>query len=90
MAKKEYTKLLKLGIGLNGITFLEYIVTAYPIIIPRTPPHDVMKTDSTRNWYIIVEGLAPKALLIPISLLLSITDTYDTNSTNKHCNSSYN
>ena len=39
------------------------------------PPITVSIADSARNWSIIEEVLAPNAFLMPISLVLSVTET---------------
>ena len=42
---------------------------------PITPPTEQTKIASTRNWVKMLENFAPIAFRIPISLVLSFTDT---------------
>jgi len=46
-----------------------------PTIIPKTPPIKERKADSAKNWAITAVVLAPIDLRIPISLVLSVTET---------------
>ena len=45
------------------------------MIAPMMPPHADNMADSVRNWISTSRVLAPRAFLIPISLVLSVTDT---------------
>ena len=49
--------------------------TNMPKITPDIPPARLMRMDSVRNWLLIVDDLAPSALLTPISRVRSATDT---------------
>lgn len=49
--------------------------TPYPRAIPIIPPIKDNTNASTKNWYSIIFDEAPKALAMPISLVLSVTDT---------------
>ena len=46
-----------------------------PKIIPIKPPIRLKTIDSIKNWVNISLDLAPTAILIPISLVLSVTET---------------
>ena len=46
-----------------------------PRIMPKNPPMMQMMTDSMINCFLMSPLVAPKAFLIPISLVLSVTDT---------------
>ena len=48
--------------------------TNAPKTIPITPAINVKKTDSRIIWVLTSEGVAPKALRIPNSLVLSLTE----------------
>ena len=48
--------------------------TKDPSMIPITPANVVKNTDSKIIWDLTSLGVAPKALLIPISLVLSLTE----------------
>ena len=43
--------------------------------MPITPPMQAIIADSAKNWTITEEVLAPRDFLMPISLVLSVTDT---------------
>ena len=49
--------------------------TLIPKIIPMIPPVKVRIDASARNWVRIEDVLAPRDFLIPISLVLSVTET---------------
>ena len=65
----------------HGITKLVFniIERTFPIRIPRRipirPPIWAMTIDSTRNWLRMVNFVAPIAFRMPISCVLSVTDT---------------
>ena len=46
-----------------------------PMSRPIKPPIKQSMTDSVRNWSMMVLVFAPRAFLIPISLVRSVTDT---------------
>ena len=49
--------------------------TSSPNIIPIMPPARLTSIASNRNWVIMIFSLAPKAFRVPISLVLSVTET---------------
>ena len=49
--------------------------TISPNTIPIMPPARLTNIASNRNWVIMIFSLAPKAFLVPISPVLSVTET---------------
>lgn len=58
-----------------GMVYPMTMASPYPRGIPVSPPISPMSKASVRNIARMVRFLAPRALSIPISWVLSITDT---------------
>ena len=57
------------------MTAATILPTMMPSTMPMTPPASPMMTDSSRNWDCIFLEEAPSAFRVPISRVLSLTDT---------------
>ena len=51
------------------------VLAKAPIMIPMIPPMELVTSASMTNCNMITLFFAPRAFLIPISLVLSVTDT---------------